>query len=68
MENEKKKLFFIKTKFLKIFGNFISRKLLINNNFSKYDKISLLFTNLFLFEEKPNSLKIFDQELKKNII
>ena len=64
----KKNYFFIKTMFLKIFGNFISRKLLINNNFSKYDKISLLFTNLFLFEEKPNSLKIFDQELKKNII
>ena len=64
----KKNYFFIKKKILNIFGNFISRKLLINNNFSKYNNISILFTNHFLFEEKPNSLKIFDQELKKNII
>lgn len=67
-EMRRKNYFFIRKEFFKIFGNLISKKSLINNNFSKYDKISLLFTNLFLFEEKLNSLKIFDQKLKKSMI
>ena len=50
----KKNYFFIKTKFLKIFGNFISRKLLINNNFQ--NMIKFLFCLLIFFFLKKNQI------------